>query len=201
MKKLAYIFLPVLLVACGGAESEETTENEVETDTTTVVEEEPDNKSNRKSPRMNKSGDVFGLTIGLDYGSPRVKGRTIWGDLVPYDKVWRAGADEVSAISFNQAAFFGGEEIEPGTYGMFIIPKENEDWVFILNEEWSKEEHDVWGAYDYKEDKDVLRLDVTPEWMPDSAEELSYDITDDGNLEFTWEKVKLTISVGPVTPS
>ena len=199
MKRLIYI-LPFLLIACGGTESEETTENEVDSDTTTVVEE-TENKSKRKSPRMQKTGEVYGMNVDLDYSSPRVKGRVIWGDLVPYDKVWRAGADEVSAITFDQQAFFGGSEIEAGTYGVFVIPKENEDWTFILNEEWSKEEHDVWGAYDYKEDKDVLRLDVTPEWLEESAEELSYDISADGNLVFTWERVKLTISVGPITPA
>lgn len=199
MKRLIFA-LPFLLLACG-SESDGTTENDVESDTTSIVEEETETKSNRKSPRMQKSGSVYGMTVDLDYSSPRVKGRKIWGDLVPYDEVWRAGADEVSAISFNQSAFFGGTEIDAGTYGMFIIPKENEDWIFILNEEWSQEEHGVWGAYDYDEDKDILRLAVSPEWMEESAEELSYDVSADGNLVFSWENVKLTISVGPVTPS
>lgn len=199
MKKVLYLILPFAAIACGGNETDETTDNENNTDSTKieeVVEKEP----KRKSPREQKAGSVYGMTVNLDYSSPRVKERTIWGDLVPYDEVWRAGADEVSAITFGSAAFFGGSEVDAGTYGMFIIPKEEGDWTFILNEEWSHEEHGVWGAYDYKEEKDVLRLDVTPEWTKENIEELSYDVTAEGDLVFSWEYLRLTISIGPVAP-
>ena len=201
MKKLAYIIFPIALISCGGnsEETEETSEDS--TQTTENVLEEDEEEAPRKSPRVQEGGNVMGVIVDIDYGSPRVKERTIWGDLVPYDEVWRAGADEVSAISFSDNAFVGGTEVEAGTYGMFIIPKENGDWTFILNEEWSLDEHGVWGAYDYNEEKDVVRVDVTPEWSQESQEELSYDIDSDGNLVFAWEKVILSISVGPVTPA
>lgn len=201
MKKLVYILVPFTFLSCGGnaEETEETAEDT--TQTTENLVEEDEEEAPRKSPRVQNGGKIMGVIVDLDYGSPRVKGRTVWGDLVPYDEVWRAGADEVSAITFSDNVFFGGEEVNAGTYGMFIIPKAEGAWTFILNEEWSLDEHGVWGAYDYKAEKDVLRVDVKPEWMQESQEELSYSIDQDNNLVFAWETARLVIPIGPVDPA
>jgi Protein of unknown function (DUF2911) len=200
MKKAIYLIIPFAMIACGGDNAEEeTTEGSVES-TEETTEEVEDEVVERKSPRTQASGSIADLSVDVDYGSPRVKDRDIWGDLIAYDKVWRAGADEVTAITFSSNAIFGGSEIEAGTYGMFIIPKEKGDWTFILNEEWSQEEHGVWGAYDYKEEKDVLRVDVTPEWVKDTQEEMAYSITEDGYLKFAWEFVTLKVAISSVDP-
>ena len=200
MKKLIYLFLPIAMVSCGGGEESEETTDESTEEVTTEVEEVEEDKPDRKSPRMNESFGGDGLDLTIDYGSPRVKERAIWGELVKYDEVWRAGADEVTAITFGQDVSVAGNPVTAGTYGFFIIPKEGADWTFILNEEWSKEEHDVWGSYDYNEDKDVLRFDVSVEWMEASVEELIYDFVD-GNFIFEWEKAHCEFPIALQEPA
>lgn len=182
------MILPFALIACGGEETEETTDAANE-ETTEVVEEVEETEVNneRKSPRVNQSWAMNDLEVSMDYGSPRVRDREVWGELVAYDEVWRAGADEATSITFGSDVTINGNAVAAGTYGLFIIPKADADWTFILNEEWSKEEHDVWGAYDYKEDKDVLRWDVPVQWKDESLEEMTFNFID-GMLTFEWEK-------------
>ncbi|MBD3639106.1 MAG: DUF2911 domain-containing protein [Crocinitomicaceae bacterium] len=201
MKNIFFLLLPILLVACSGQETaktdEETTNESIETGTD-VIEENVE----RKSPRQEASGEIYGLTIAIDYGSPRVKGREIWGELVPYNEIWRAGADEVTAVTFDKAAMIDGNQVDPGTYGLFIIPKKDEPWTLVLNEEWSQDEHGVWGAYDYKEDKDVLRVDIEPQWQQESKEEMTFSISEaEGAIVFEWENAMLVIPVGPIVPA
>ena len=125
----------------------------------------------------------------MKYGSPRVRDRVIWGNLVPYDAVWRAGANETTALELTKDVEIQGQTISAGTYGFFIIPKKDEPWVIILNEEWSKELHDAWGAFNYKEEKDVARFEVTPEWNSKSLEALMYSVNDE-EVVFQWEKAR-----------
>lgn len=196
MKKLAYLlFAPAFLFACGGAES---TEDGTDTDTTvqeiTETVEEPSTPNPPKSPRRQASGMANGVQVDIDYGSPYVKDRVIWGELVPYDKIWRAGANDATAISFGADVLVNKNSISAGTYALFIIPKENADWTIILNEEWSKEIHGVWGAYDHKPEKDVLRFNASPEFGDELVESLTFEITENGVI-FKWEKVKLVISI------
>ena len=193
MKKSSLLLLPVFLVACGG-EAEETSTETLE-EVVENVEETVEEETTIASPRIQLEAETNGLSISIDYGSPRVKDREIWGDLVPYDEVWRAGANATTAITFDSDAIFGGENLAAGTYAFFIVPHAEAEWEVILNEEWSQEEHGVWGAYDYKEDKDVLILLVSPEWGEESVEEMSFSIID-GNLVFEWEKVNFEIAIG-----
>ena len=189
MKKLAYLFLPALLIGCG--EAEETTEDQVQEEIVETVEEE---KDERKSPRTTLEVESNGVSLSVVYGSPRVKDRKVWGGLVPYGKVWRAGADETTAITFDQDVLLNGNAVAAGTYAFFILPNEAEEWEIILNEEWSKEEHDVWGAYDYKQDKDVLRFAVSPSEDLDLVENLTYGFAD-GSFEFQWEYIRLKFTI------
>lgn len=195
MKKAIYLLLPFAVYACGADEAEETGTIDTAGDNVEVAEEKQ-----RKSPRINEAWSDNEIDITFDYGSPRVKERVIWGDLVPYDKIWRAGADEATAITFNQDVSIMGSAIASGTYGFYLIPKEEGDWTVILNEEWSKEDHDVWGAYDYKEGRDVLRFDVTPDWNEESAEELSYAFKG-GLVIFKWEKAEIVFEVVAQEPA
>lgn len=192
MKKLAYLFLPALIIGCG--EAEETTTEEVQEEIVETAEEEVEEKDERKSPRTTLEAEENGLSVKVVYGSPRVKDREIWGKLVPYGKVWRAGADETTAITFEQNVLVSGNAVEAGTYALFILPNESEEWEIILNEEWSKEEHDVWGAYNYKEDKDVLRFGVSPTDKIDKVENLTYSFSE-GNLIFEWENISLEFAI------
>ena len=93
-------------------------------------------------------------TIKVIYSRPQKKGRTIFGELVPFGKVWRTGADEATEIKLMQDYNFGGKTVKAGTYSLFTIPGEKE-WTIILNSDL-----DSWGAYSYKEDMDVARITV-----------------------------------------
>ena len=198
MKKLVLPLFALFLFSCGGEDSAEANTTE-ESGSETVENqeeetEESEEKSKRKSPRTQSTGEIDGIAVEVDYGSPYVKERTIWGELVPYDEVWRAGADEATAVTFGADVMFGDSEVAAGTYALFVKPKEQEDWQIILNEEWSKEEHDVWGAYDYDPTKDVARINVTPEVGENLEESLQYGITEAG-IHFSWEYMSFTIPV------
>jgi len=88
------------------------------------------------------------------YSRPQKKGRDVFGELVPYGKVWRTGANEATEITFYENVNFGGKEIKAGTYSLFTIPNQ-ENWTIILNKELNQ-----WGAYRYDESKDVARVEV-----------------------------------------
>ena len=145
--------------------------------------------SAQKSPRKQATGSASGANIEIDYSAPSVKDRKIWGGLEAYDKVWRAGADKNTTVSFDKDVKLAGKDIKAGKYGFFIIPKESGDWVVIFNKK-----NDAWGAYSYNQSEDALRLDVSPVWADDSQEQLSYAVDGD-NIVFAWEKVKLMIPV------
>ena len=199
MKKLALIvgIGTFTFVSCGGENTE--TENNEGTDTTAaVVEEVEEDEPSGKillSPRMEATAMIDENEIYVDYGAPSVRERAIWGELVKYDKVWRAGANETTAFTFSADTKLNGNDIAAGTYAFFIIPKEGAEWTVVLNEEWSVEEHDAWGSSHYDEAKDVLRFDVTPEWSEEITETLTYSV-DEAGISFAWEKARFTIAVG-----
>lgn len=104
-----------------------------------------------------------GLTdFEIDYSRPGVKGRTIFGGIVPYGQVWRTGANQATKITFNTPVKFNGTDIPAGTYGLFTIPGEDE-WTIILNTNSAQ-----WGAYQYNEKADVARFKVEPVTLSDT---------------------------------
>ena len=198
MKKLAYLLIaPAFLLSCGGGDATDTTEA---TDTTAQVENVDSTTLEApapKSPRLQASGLVNGVQVDIDYGSPYVKGRVIWGELVPYDKIWRAGANDATAITFGADAKVNGSDVKAGTYALFITPKASPDkWTVTLNEEWSKELHGVWGAYDHKPEKDVLKFDVAPVFGEEVVESLTFSVTEKAVM-FQLEKASLSFEVKP----
>ena len=104
-----------------------------------------------------------GLTdFEIVYSRPGVKGRTIFGGIVPWDQVWRTGANQATKITFNTPVKFNGTEVPAGTYGLFTIPGETE-WTIILNKNSAQ-----WGAYQYDAKDDVLRFKVQPGTLSDT---------------------------------
>lgn len=146
-----------------------------------TVEEPP-------SPRKESTGVANGINIVVDYGSPAVKSRKIWGGLEDYGKVWRAGANATTSVSFDKNALINGESLEAGKYALFIIPEEDE-WTVIFNKDW-----DEWGAFAYDEAKDVLRIKTKPIWAEEVQERLEYKISE-SSLDFAWEKVRISLDV------
>ncbi len=90
----------------------------------------PEDKSKRESPPKSATFDINGVNVVLNWGSPKVKGRVIWGETVPYGEVWRTGANEATTIEFNKNARVGGKEIPAGKYGLFTVPEKAMDRDF-----------------------------------------------------------------------
>ncbi len=145
------------------------------------------------SPRQKVEQQFSMSKITLDYGRPGVKGRKIFGELVPYGKVWRAGANSSSKITFEQSINFGGKIVPAGTYGLFILPTEK-DWKIILNKD-SKQ----WGAYEYDEKLNVLEITVPVQKLSEKQEffEISFEPIDDNttDLVFKWDFVKTVVNL------
>lgn len=140
------------------------------------------------SPAEIVSGKINGATITIKYGSPSVKGRVIWGALVPYDKVWRAGANDATTFETDKTLTIEGKQLPAGIYSFFVIPNEKES-VIIFNKV-SKQ----WGAYDYKESSDQLRVTVKNKIQDKLVEKLEYKILDT-RIELLWEKLIIGFSV------
>ncbi|MCF6348207.1 MAG: DUF2911 domain-containing protein [Flavobacteriaceae bacterium] len=143
----------------------------------------------QKSPKQQAEGNIAGIAVAVDYGAPSVKGRTVWGKLEKYGKVWRAGANENTTISFDKDVMVNGKDLPAGKYGFFIIPNESGDWTIIFNKK-----NDAWGAYSYKQEEDALRIDIAPKFVDDSQEQLLYSVGENA-IDFAWEKARLTIPI------
>ncbi len=135
----------------------------------------------------------IGLTdITITYHRPGVKGRKIWGGLVPYDQVWRAGANDNTTIAFTDPVTVAGKQVPAGTYGVHIIPTKG-DWTIILSAVYY-----AWGSFSYESSEDVLRFTIKPE-TTDFTERLIYyfdNPTEDAvELVMQWEKVKVAFPV------
>lgn len=189
MKKLSNIWLTTLICAtffaCQSKTTQTTEDQNSESAAVEAAEEEQ-----RPSPLEIKEGQIAGKTIKVYYGSPSVKGRTIWGDLVPYNVVWRTGANEATYIDIPQDIMVEGKTLRAGKYSLFTIPKESGSWTVIFNSDWELEH----GHFQYDEKKDVIRVDVLPSWESTSSERLSITIEAPG-LVIRWEKLKLPIKI------
>ena len=160
----------------------------------TVVEEEEapaDDKSQRPSPPASTTANVSGVNVTIDYSAPAVKGRTVWGDLIPYGKVDRTGANEATVFSVDKDVLINGQALPAGQYSLFTIPTET-DWTVIFNKEAEQ-----WGAYDYKESEDALRVTVTPAMVDEMKERLELTVTAEGIVKYHWEKLTFSFTVAP----
>src|SRR5216684_2594474 len=136
----------------------------------------------------------IGLTdITINYHRPLVKGRKVWGGLVPYGQVWRAGANENTTIEFTDPVAVEGKPVPKGIYGLHMIPNENE-WTIILSKVSS-----AWGSFTYDEKEDALRVNVKPQ-PGDMHEALTYDFDevkpDAAVVSLRWEKLAVPFHIG-----
>ncbi len=148
----------------------------------------------RISPKAKVEQVVGFTTVTIDYSRPGVKGREIWGGLVPYNVVWRAGANEATKIIFSNDVTINGKKLKAGSYGFFTIPTKDK-WTIIFNRV-----ADQWGAFEYNEEEDVLRLQVNPETKSECWQEwLAYTITKTSDksaiVRLEWEKLKIPFTV------
>ena len=140
------------------------------------------------SPAETAQGKFRGAAVTINYGSPSVKGREIWGGLVPYGKVWRAGANDATTIETDKDLTVEGKTLPAGKYAIFIIPEK--DVATVIFNKVSKQ----WGAYDYNEKEDVLRVKVKPVAAKEKTEKLVYKFNKD-NITLSWDNWDIPISV------
>jgi len=141
----------------------------------------------KASPARTADGTINGTQVTVNYSSPAVKGRTIWGDLVPMGKVWRAGANEATTVEFDRDVKVQGQSIPAGKYSLFIIPEERESTV-IFNKQTGQ-----WGTQ-YDQGQDQLRVQVPSQQSSSFEERLVYDVKSDG-IEIRWAEGKAFIRV------
>ncbi|GAA4384209.1 DUF2911 domain-containing protein [Hymenobacter koreensis] len=140
------------------------------------------------SPPATATGKAGKANVTVKYSSPAVKGRKIWGGLEPYGKVWRAGANEATTVTFDQPVTVEGKALPAGTYSFFVIPTE-QDWTVIFNKTANQ-----WGAYKYDEKQDALRATVKPRKAATMNERLTYTVASPG-LILRWENVELPVAI------
>lgn len=132
--------------------------------------------------------------ITLEYSRPAVKGRTIFGDLVPYDKIWRTGANATSKITFSSDVKLEGKEVKAGTYGLFTIPGKT-SWDVML----SKDLNLGANVGDYKTENEVVRVKVKPTTLANKVETFTINIADilptSAVLEIMWDKTRVPVAI------
>jgi hypothetical protein len=182
MKLLLYMMLTFALLSLS-ADAQQKQNN-------TQKKEEPPKV--RVSP---KAGiwQIVGLTkVDISYSRPGVKNRKIWGELVPYNKVWRAGADEATKFTFSTDVMIEGKKLSAGSYSFFVIPTEKE-WTVIFNKV-----ADQWGAFTYNEAEDALRFKVKPEkntfheWLVYSFSNMTQN---SAVINLIWENLKVPFKI------
>jgi hypothetical protein len=150
-------------------------------------------KSKRPSPPATATGKVMGATITINYSSPAVKGRKIWGELVPYDKVWRAGANEATIFQTDKNITLEGKSLPAGKYSLYAIPGEKE-WVIILNSKTGQWGINMDGSTTEDPANDVLRVTVKSAKSASLNERLKY-VVDKNGFALEWENLKVPVSV------
>lgn len=140
------------------------------------------------SPAATATGKINGATISINYSSPSVKGRVIWGELVPFNKIWRAGANAATTIESDKDLTIEGSKLPAGKYSFFVIPNEKE-CVLIFNKV-----DKMSGTSNYNEKEDQLRITVKQQLSDKTVESLIYDINKN-SIVLSWEKWNIPFTV------
>jgi hypothetical protein len=170
-------------------ERQEVIENEIEEPEPTEAVQD----TIKGSIKSETSGQIGNANIKINYHSPGVKGRIIWGGLVPYGQVWVTGAHMATSIETDKDLLFGSKALKAGKYALFTIPGE-EEWTIIFNKDWKQHLSD-----NYAETEDVLRVQVKPEKLKQHQERLNYEIVRsadaEGALLISWDKMGIKVPV------
>ena len=142
------------------------------------------------SPALTADGRIGSVQIEVNYGAPSAKGREIFGSLVPYDEVWRTGANENTTISFSEPVRILGHDVPSGTYGLFTTPG-RDAWMLHLNSE-----HEEWGAYSYDEQNNVVSETLLPKKADSFQERLLFSI-EGTSVRLSWADLILEIPIDP----
>lgn len=141
----------------------------------------------KASPAETAKGKIGDATVVVNYSSPAVKGRNVWGGLVPYGQVWRSGANEATTVTFDKDVMVAGKPLAAGTYSFYTLPGEDE-WTVIFNKTAKQ-----WGTQ-YDEKQDALRVTVKPVKSKKMNERLKYEVRDNA-LVLLWENLEVPVAV------
>lgn len=147
----------------------------------------------RPSPTASVSQRVGLTDVSVEYSSPGVKGRTVWGELVPYGEMWRTGANAATKLTVSRDVKIGGKDVPAGTYSLFTIPAKEGAWTVVINKDAK-----LGGTRGYEQAKDAARFDVKPETAP-KRERMTFlfaDTTDDATtLQLEWDTLRLSLPI------
>jgi hypothetical protein len=143
------------------------------------------------SPAQTAEGKIGDAKITIEYNAPSVRDRAVWGELVPYDKVWRTGANEATRFTTDQDIMIEGQALPSGTYALFTIPGED-GWTIIFNKDPKQ-----WGAYKYNKDMDALRVNVKAAPSSTHQEQMLFEVAKD-QVNLKWEKLAVSFSIQPM---
>jgi hypothetical protein len=147
-------------------------------------------KAKRPSPPASVSQKMGSTTITINYSQPSVKGRTIGKDLEPKaGQVWRTGANEATVFETDNDVMVEGKKLAKGKYALFSIVN-GDTWTIIFNNTWKQ-----WGAYEYKDKDDALRVDVKAAKAASFAETMTFTIGADGTVTLLWGDNKVSFTI------
>jgi hypothetical protein len=142
----------------------------------------------KPSPAATTTGKVGSTSITINYSQPSVKGRKIFGDLVPLGKVWRTGANDATTFDIDNDVKIEGKPLAKGKYALFTIPGAD-SWTIIFNKTANQ-----WGSFRYKQDEDVLRVEVKSGKAPQFTEQMTFTVSD-GKVTLLWENTAVSFMV------
>lgn len=189
MKNIQYLLIAasISMIGCQGQKDNTTHEHGEEPKADAAVD------TVKKSIPMEEHAQIDGTHIMIKYHAPAVRGRTIWGGLVPYDEVWVTGAHSATSLEIDKEVTISSTKVVAGKYALFTIPGK-EKWTIIINKNWDQHLAD---EYDSKDD--VIRVEVTPEVLSENQERLKYSISSESksraSISVSWEKLKVTLPV------
>jgi hypothetical protein len=186
MKNLLQItIIATLLFACKSEQKKEVKDEHQHH----KVEKKSTSKKKVLSPHTYAMAMVGDAHIHIDYSSPGVRGRMIFGGLLAYDEIWQSGAHKATWLETNKDLLIDGKTLKAGKYGVFTIPSKK-DWTVIFNTNWNQH-----GKDEYDEKDDVLRFKVTPKLSDEITEHLVYKVEKkgdaQGSISLSWEKVTI----------
>lgn len=142
----------------------------------------------KPSPTATAIGKVGSTSITINYSQPSVKGRKVFGDLVPLGKVWRTGANDATTFEIDNDVKIEGKPLAKGKYALFTIPG-TDSWTIIFNKTFNQ-----WGSFRYKQDEDVLRVEVKSGKAPQFTEQMTFTVND-GKVTLLWENTAVSFMV------
>ncbi len=201
--------LAVLMIACGGGDEADMSASEMEVEADTAIAETLVTPTCEPSDRMEVAGraspyDSTTVQLGegvakICYGRPSLKGRTmIGGDAVPFDTIWRTGANEPTIVHVNVPAEIAGLRVEPGQYSLYTVPSDGDQWTLIVNRSTSQWGHE--SSYtDEVRAQEVGRAEVRAESTESEVEQLTFRPMESGEgALLEWQNTRVHIPITPV---